>query len=132
MARITAVNDSPEFLAVLQELVERAGDHEFAGFDGAESSYAEIAGTAPDVLIIDLRLASEGLTGWDVLALARADDAMRHVPIIVCSADIGQVRQRAAEFERIGNIHARLKPFDTAEMIDLINELASQGRTTAG
>ena len=47
MARITVVNDYPEFLAVMQELVERAGDHEFAGFDGAESSYAEIAGTAP-------------------------------------------------------------------------------------
>lgn len=131
MARITVVNDYPEFLAVMQELVARAGDHAFFGFDGAQSTYEEIAATAPDVLVVDLRLTNDVLTGWDVLALARADDALRDVPIIVCSADIGQVRQRADDFERIGNIHVRQKPFDTGEMIDLINELASQGRTTA-
>jgi CheY-like chemotaxis protein len=132
VARITVVNDYPEFLAVMQELVERAGDHEFHGFDGAESTYEEIAATAPDVLVIDLRLTNDVLTGWDVLALARADDALRDVPIIVCSADIGQVRQRAADFERIGNIHVRLKPFDTAEMIELIRHLAAEGRNAAG
>ena len=129
MARITVVNDYPEFLNVMQELVEAAGGHEFRGFDGTRTSYAEIAATAPDVLIIDLRLSGDGLSGWDVLALARADDAMRDVPIIVCSADIGQVRQRAADFERIGNIHVRLKPFDPGEMVELIGRLA-RDRTT--
>lgn len=124
MARITVVNDYPEFLSVMQDLVEAAGDHEFRGFDGTATSYAEIAATAPDVLIIDLRLGGDGLSGWDVLALARADDAMRDVPIIICSADIGQVRQRAADFERIGNIHVRLKPFDSEEMVELIRRLA--------
>lgn len=130
MARITVVNDYPEFLAVMEELVARAGDHQFRGFDGAAASYAEIAATTPDVLIIDLRLGGDGLTGWDVLALARADDAMRDVPIIVCSADMGQVRQRTADFERIGNIHVRLKPFDSEEMVELIGRLASDGGAT--
>jgi hypothetical protein len=64
-----------------------------------------------------------------VLALARSDDGMRTVPIIVCSADIGQIRQRAMEFERIGNIHVRLKPFDSDEMVMLIDRLVSS-RTT--
>jgi DNA-binding NtrC family response regulator len=129
VARITVVNDSPEFLSVVQQLVAVAGGHEFRGFDGAETSYAEIAATAPDVLIIDLRLGGDGLSGWDVLALARADDAMRDVPIIICSADIGQVRQRAADFERIGNIHVRLKPFDWEEMVELIRRLARDEET---
>lgn len=124
VARITVVNDYPEFLRVMEELIDRAGEHEFHGFDGAESTYAQIAATAPDLMIIDLRLANDGLSGWDILTLARADDALRDIPIIVCSADIAQVRQRAAEFERIGNIHVRLKPFDPSEMVLLISRLA--------
>jgi CheY-like chemotaxis protein len=128
MARITVVNDSPEFLEIMEELVAVQGGHEFIGFDGAESSYAEISATKPDVLIIDLRLAMDGLSGWDVLALARADDSLRDVPVIVVSADIDQVRRRALEFERVGNIHVRTKPFDSNEMIELIDRLALDGQ----
>jgi CheY-like chemotaxis protein len=124
MARITVVNDYPEFLEIMEELVAHQGGHEFIGFDGNETSYAEIAATRPDVLIIDLRLSMEGLSGWDVLALARADDDMHDVPIIVCSADIDQARRRAHEFETIGDIHVRLKPFDSTEMVELIDRLA--------
>jgi DNA-binding NtrC family response regulator len=131
MARITVVNDYPEFLAIMQELVTREGGHEFVGFDGAEASFAQIAASSPDVLIIDLRLAADGLSGWDVLALARSDDGMREVPIIVCSADVVQVRQRAVEFERIGNIHVRVKPFDSEEMVALIDRLVSSRATEA-
>jgi CheY-like chemotaxis protein len=127
MARITVVDDYPEFLEIMEQLVAELGGHEFIGFDGSESSYAEIAATSPDVLIIDLRVAMDGMSGWDILALARSDDAMRDVPIIVCSADIEQVRRRARELERIGDIHVRPKPFDSDEMVELIGRLADGG-----
>lgn len=134
MARVTVVNDYPEFLTIMEELVAREGGHEFCGFDGAETTFEQIAATNPDVLIIDLRMLVDGMSGWDVLALARSDDAMRDVPIIICSADIAQTRQRAEEFKRIGNIHVRFKPFDGAEMVDLIDQLSRQPRegTPAG
>jgi CheY-like chemotaxis protein len=125
VARVTVVNDYPDFLEVMETLVRGEGGHEYRGFDGTQTSYDEIVGTNPDVLIIDLRLLADGMSGWDVLALARADEAMREVPIIVCSADIAQARQRAAEFERIGNIHVREKPFDADEMLRLIDRLAA-------
>jgi CheY-like chemotaxis protein len=125
MARVTVVDDYPDFLEVMESLVHGQGGHEYRGFDGSETSYDEIVATNPDVLIIDLRLLADGMSGWDVLALARADEAMREVPIIVCSADIAQARQRAAEFERIGNIHVREKPFDAEEMLELIERLTA-------
>lgn len=129
MARITVVNDYPEFLEIMQELVAHQGGHEFQGFDGDETRFAEIVATRPDVLIIDLRLSVEGgLSGWDVLTLARAHDALRNVPVIVCSADVEQVRRRGEEFERIGDIHVRIKPFDSDEMVELIDRLALRGR----
>jgi DNA-binding NtrC family response regulator len=131
MARVTVVNDYPEFLEVMESLVSGQGGHEYRGFDGTQTTFDEIARTVPEVLIIDLRLVADGMSGWDILALARSDDAMRDVPIIVCSADIAQARQRAAEFERIGNIHVREKPFDVEEMLGLIDRLAGESPQAA-
>jgi DNA-binding NtrC family response regulator len=130
MARVTVVNDYPEFLTIMEELVAREGGHDFCGFDGAETTYQEIASTHPDVLIIDLRMLVDGMSGWDVLALARSDDALRDVPVIICSADMAQLRQRKEDLERIGNIHVRFKPFDSDEMIELIGRLAGQRAKT--
>lgn len=129
MARVTVVNDYQEFLDVMRDLLAERGGHEFVGFDADVTTFEQIVRTDPEVLIIDLRLAMDGLSGWDVLTLARADDRLRNVPIIVCSADIAQVRQRAAEFREIGNIHVREKPFDADEMLDLIESLARDGTT---
>lgn len=129
MARVTVVNDYQEFLDVMRDLLAERGGHQFAGFHGEATTFEQIVDTHPDVLIIDLRLDVTGLTGWDVLTLARADRRMRQVPIIVCSADVAQVRQRAAEFREIGDIHVREKPFDADEMLDLIDRLASDGRS---
>jgi two-component system, chemotaxis family, chemotaxis protein CheY len=129
VARVTVVNDYQEFLDIMRDLLAERGGHEFTGFDGDKTTFEQIAQTDPEVLIIDLRLNVDGLTGWDVLTLARAHDRMRAVPVIVCSADVAQVRQRAVEFKEIGNIHVREKPFDADEMLDLIDHLATNGST---
>lgn len=94
---MTVVDDYQEFLDVMRDLLAECGGHEFIGFHGDKTTLEQIVQTNPEVLIIDLRLALDGLTGWDVLTLARADDRMRAVPVIVCSADVAQVRQRAVE-----------------------------------
>ena len=126
---MTVVDDYQEFLDVMRDLLAERGGHEFIGFHGDKTTLEQIVQTNPEVLIIDLRLALDGLTGWDVLTLARADDPMRAVPVIVCSADVAQVRQRAVEFKEIGNTHVREKPFDADEMLDLIHHLATNGST---
>lgn len=124
MARITVINDSLAFLAVMDDLVGAVG-HEMAGFDAVSASLDEVVATRPDILIIDLRLEDErqAISGWELLALARAHPDLRSVPVILCTADISELEGRSAELEQIANVHVRPLPFAVHEMTALIDEL---------
>lgn len=122
MARITVINDYEAFLELMEAMLGEEG-HEVATFDGNAASLAEIRSTRPELLIIDVMAKGEGSTGWDVIGRARADDQLRHVPIVVCTADILQTRDRLRELVRTGNIHVIEKPFRSSELHELIRPL---------
>lgn len=74
----------------------------------------------------------EGTTGWDILALARVDPALRAVPVIVCTADVIQTRERQEELTRLGNIRVLEKPFSSDEPDAIVRPLLDgQGPPTS-
>ncbi len=127
VARVTVVNDRPEFLDVMREILEPAG-HEVTTMEGDELDVDQLAATQPDLLIIDLRLDPEKsrLTGWDIIVLARADDRTGSVPIILCSADQIGTRDHGDELQALADVHILLKPFALAEMEDLVRRLLAR------
>jgi CheY-like chemotaxis protein len=122
MARITVVNSYPAFLEMMDAMLDSAG-HQVTGFDGQETSIEQIRETRPDILIIDVAVKGEVTTGWDVLALARADSDLRSVPIVVCTADISQTHERLEELNSLGNIRVLDKPFSAEELDGVIRPL---------
>jgi DNA-binding NtrC family response regulator len=120
MARITVVNDYPAFLETMYTILDGMEGHEVAGFEGEETTLEQLVESAPELLIVDLRIAGEDIKGWDILVLARTDPALRDVPLIVCSTDIKTLHERAAEFSRIGNVYALEKPFDVEHVTALV------------
>jgi CheY-like chemotaxis protein len=124
MARITVINDSSEFLSVMDQVIGAMGHH-MTGFHAVHAALEDVVATQPDVLILDLRLEDErqAISGWELLALARAHPALRSVPVILCTADTAELERRAAELAQIANVHVRPKPFAIQEMTDLIDAL---------
>ena len=122
MARVTVVNDNPEFLALMQTILDELGGVESTVLDGDSCSIEDIAATHPQVLLIDLRLGDGTLKGWDLAVLARSHDTLRDIPIIVCSADIRTLRERGREFVDVGNIHTLEKPFKVADVERLLKQ----------
>lgn len=124
MARITVINDSTEFLGVMDDLIGAMGHH-MTGFHALHAALDDVVATQPDVLIIDLRLEDErqAISGWELLALARAHPGLRSVPVILCTADTYELERRAEELEQIANVHVRPKPFAIHEITDLIDAL---------
>ena len=110
MARITVVNDYPDFLETMHDILASDG-HEVTGFDGDETTIDDIAGSRPEVLIVDLRIAGDRMKGWDTLMLARLDERLTGIPLVVCSGDVETLRERADELRTAGNIHTLEKPF---------------------
>jgi len=119
--RITVVNDNPEFLALMSAILDDDAGYNVTLFNGEATSIDEIAASAPDLVILDLLLA--GASGWDIVALARADERLASIPLVVCSADVTSLRERAGELERIGNVHVLAKPFGIDEVTGLVERL---------
>jgi CheY-like chemotaxis protein len=80
----------------------------------------------PDLVILDLHLSD--MDGEEVLRRIWSDPATRTVPVAVLSADATRHSQR--RLQASGAIAYLTKPFDVAEILQLIDEVV--GGTAAG
>lgn len=125
--RISVINDNPEFLELMSAILGEDAGYEVTLHNGDAMSIGDLRAARPDLVIIDLLLGTG--SGWDIVTLARADDALADRPVIICSADVAQLRSRAAELERIGNIHVLEKPFEIDDLTALVARLLRTGTT---
>jgi CheY-like chemotaxis protein len=125
--RITVLNDNPEFLELMSAILDDDAGYDVATFSEATTSVDDLVESRPDLVIVDLLLA--GASGWEIVALSRADERLIDVPIIVCSADVASLRERAGELEGIGNVHVLSKPFGIDELTEIVERLI--GRAVA-
>jgi CheY-like chemotaxis protein len=128
--RISVVNDNADFLELMSAILDEDGEYDVSVFNGQRAPIGEIAASRPDLIIVDLLLG--GASGWEIVTLARADERLADVPIIVCSADVTALRERAGELEDIGNVHLLPKPFAIDQMTDLVDGLIGQAVPASG
>ncbi len=128
--RISVVNDSPDFLELMSAILDDDAGYEVSLFDGENTAIAELAASDPDLVIVDLLLG--GASGWEIVTLARADERLAAVPLIVCSADVTALQDRAPELERIGNVHLLNKPFTIDEMTGMVESLVGRAAPASG
>lgn len=115
--RITIIDDNPEFLALMQDLL--APRHVVVTFSGHGITPDDIVDSRPDLLIVDLRLDDGDLQGHDIVGLTRGHRHLRTIPIVVCSADARSLNGYAASILEERNIALLTKPF-TLEAVEAI------------
>jgi CheY-like chemotaxis protein len=130
MARVTVVNNSPEFLDLVQDILE--GDrYDTVLIDADEvDALRSIRESKPDVLMIDLRMGGAGHTGWEVAQAVRADAAFHGLPVLVCSADLQAMAEIEADLAANRNVAALRKPFEIDELTDAIDGLLSEASSS--
>lgn len=123
--RVTVVNDSPEFLQLMQDLLQDA-NYPATLIDGdRENAFELIQASQPEILIVDLRLGSEGLRGLELLKLVRGDAELKSVPTIICTADSWGVDGVREEVEAMDQVAVLTKPFAIADLYDVLGELGA-------
>lgn len=125
--RIAIVDDTPAVVDLLSEVLEGAG-YEVVAFSGeGRTLVSDLAATTPDAVILDLLFPGPGsqLSGWDYLRLMRSHEVLRMVPILVCSADVVQMRERHEDIERDPLLVAVEKPFTLEVLEDAVARLIS-------
>lgn len=82
-ATIVSIEDDPEFLMSLQELLTQGGYAVFGAHTG-EAGFRLIRERRPDLVLLDLNLPD--IDGLDLCSQLKQDSALRDIPVIVISA----------------------------------------------
>ena len=115
--RITVVNDNPEFLELMNALLEQDSGYDVTTIDADTLDDVEpIRTSQPDLLIIDLRWRRDGLAGWDVLLAVRADSELEQLPIILCTGDLQSLEEHAQTIADDVKVATLQKPFHVEDL----------------
>jgi CheY-like chemotaxis protein len=129
VARITVVNDNPEFLDLVREILED-DRHDTTTLDGDRQDVLHaIRASDPELLMIDLRMKAGVLHGWDVAQAVRRDASLAGVPILVCSGDVQALRDIEDELSQMHQVRSVVKPFGIDELTDAIDGLLAEHAT---
>jgi CheY-like chemotaxis protein len=88
---VLVVDDHPDTGEVLSRLLQRRGYDAVAAQSG-EEALARLAESLPSVIVLDV--AMPGMNGAELLREIRADPRLKHVPVVVFSADFSLDRMR--------------------------------------
>ena len=123
MARVTIVNDSPDFLELVDEILE--GDrYETITIDGDRPDTLElIRASRPDLLMIDVRLGVPGDHGWQIAQEVRRDPGLEQLPVLLCSGDLSALAEIEAGLETNQRVGMLAKPFSIDRLVRAIDEL---------
>jgi CheY-like chemotaxis protein len=123
MARVTVVNDNPDFLELVGDILED-DRYEVTLIDGdGPDALGRIKSSRPDVLMIDLRVGPHELHGWEVAQEVRRDPSFESTPILICSADMIALAEIEDQLEQTHDVVVLAKPFKIEELTERIDAL---------
>ena len=112
-ALVMMVDDESMMTDVIQTHLEDAGYTRFVACNDPRLAVQLIRTHHPDVLLLDLMM--PGVSGFDVLAAVRADEALQYTPVIVLTAASDPATKlRALE---LGATEFLSKPVDASELV---------------
>jgi len=122
--KILVVDDTPALLDIVRMCLEPEG-YEVVTCLEARHALRLAREERPDVIMLDVVMPE--VSGWEVLATLRADGALAHIPVIVCTAYVAEALGRMVELQRGPDQHLGLlpKPFDVEELIEVVDSVAS-------
>lgn len=118
--RVLIAEDEPHIVESLSFVLEREGYAVSVALDG-EVALRALRASAPDLLILDLMLPR--MNGFEVLKAAKADPALRSIPVIVLTAK-GQAQDRRM-VEEIGAEGFMTKPFSNREIVERVRAFSA-------
>lgn len=122
---IFVANDDKAYLELMKMFLEEEG-YKVTTLYEENKPYEEIKEAHPELVILDILIGAPD-TGWVLLDKLNLDLETRHVPVIVCSADVRTLRDKADSLRKKGCLTIE-KPFDIEEMLATIREALALGR----
>ena len=118
--RVAVLDDEPKFVALMEEVLAEEG-YRFVRASAGDPIEA-LAEARADVAIVDLHgIIDRG--GVSLLRSLRADPRIESLPILVCSADIHQLRELATDLTDLPMVALLEKPFRIGALTGVLQGL---------
>jgi two-component sensor histidine kinase len=111
-SNILIVDDNPENLRLLIELLERASFRVRPALSG-EIALKAVEISAPDLILLDIRM--PGIDGFETCRRLKAQETTRNIPVIFISA-MTDLKEKLGAF-RVGGVDYVMKPFQEEEVL---------------
>ncbi|MFM0271784.1 response regulator [Paraburkholderia aspalathi] len=111
-AHLLVVDDQPDQLRLLIDVLRKAGCRISVGFDGSQA-YQRALAISPDLILMDVRMPR--MDGFAACRLLDADPRTSAIPVIFLTV-AGELHERINGLE-IGGVDYVLKPFEADEVL---------------
>ncbi|MDH4025739.1 MAG: response regulator [Desulfuromonadales bacterium] len=118
--KILIVEDE-EHLLELESLLLSTKGYEVKGVLDGPSALELVASMKPDLILLDIMLPV--MDGFEVCRQIKANEATRHIPVVMLSAK--KSKEDLVKAEQVGADRYITKPFKSAMVIEIIQRLLS-------
>lgn len=115
--KILVVDDETSLLKVTLLRLSVSG-YEALGAEDGEAGLKLARQKMPDLIILDVIL--PGMCGDEIAKILKKDEGLKHIPVILISAEIETLEERA---RKSGADCYLSKPFDTKELLSAVERL---------
>ncbi len=115
-ADILAIDDTPENLALLSQMLRERG-YKVRSVTKGSTALRGAKAAPPDLILLDVKMPE--MNGYEVCHHLKADDRTRNIPVIFISA-LGDVFDKVRAFQA-GGVDYITKPFQVEEVLARLN-----------
>jgi len=120
--RVVCIEDEPEMIDLVRLILGRKG-FEVIGANGGVEGLEAVRREKPDLVLLDLMMPD--MDGWEVYQQIKADEALRHIPVVVVTA-------KAQSIDKVLGLHIAkvddyiTKPFGPQELLESISKILGE------
>ena len=121
--RVVCIEDEPEMIDLVRLILGRKG-FEVIGANGGVEGLETVRREKPDLVLLDLMMPD--MDGWEVYQQIKADEALRHIPVVVVTA-------KAQSIDKVLGLHIAkvddyiTKPFGPQELLESVAKILGDG-----
>lgn len=120
--RVAVLDDDEDFSDLMQAILAEAGLRGIRLHADGDGAAEAVAAARADLLVLDL-LGVATIGGLELLDRIRADPRCTALPVLICSADVQELRRSAAQLARLPRVAVLEKPFSVDVMTGTIERL---------
>jgi len=121
--RVVCIEDEPEMIDLVRLILGRKG-FEVIGANGGVEGLEAVRREKPDLVLLDLMMPD--MDGWEVYQQIKADEELRHIPVVVVTA-------KAQSIDKVLGLHIAkvddyiTKPFGPQELLESVAKILGEG-----